>query len=313
MGAMERPPVPPPTGAVRCPRHPDVDTGLRCIRCGTPICPDCMVPAAVGHQCPDCVASAKQDFRRPARDGLRGQNARASLTNLLLVSLGAMYVLEVVGGGATSLLTGPGTLSLIRLGASIGLAVVPGDGPVGIAVGQEWRLFTAMFLHAGIFHLLMNGYALSIFGSVVEQELGRVRFLLIYMATGLAASAASYAFGEPNVAAVGASGAIFGLFGAFYAYSLRRRSMALYAARVRGATTLIAINLIFSFTFPNVDWRAHLGGLVAGFLVGLAADAPGRATAKRMIFGAAIVALLLLAAGLTAWRTDALRSLAGLA
>ena len=120
-------------------------------------------------------------------------------------------------------MTGPSTLKLINLGASVGVAQLPNGDIVGIAVGQNWRLVTAMFLHAGLWHIAFNAYALWIFGSMVEQELGRVRFLLIYFVTGIVASAASYAFGPYYAVGVGASGAVFGVFGAFVTYNYRRR------------------------------------------------------------------------------------------
>ena len=90
-------------------------------------------------------------------------------------------------------MSGPNTIHLVRLGASIGLAQLPNGDVVGIAVGEQWRMVTAIFLHGGILHLLMNAYALWLFGPVVERELGRGRFLLIFLTKGLFASAASYA------------------------------------------------------------------------------------------------------------------------
>jgi membrane associated rhomboid family serine protease len=272
-----------------------------------------MVPAPVGHQCPECVGTVRQEFRRPARRVATGPTRGFSLTNAILVMLIGMYGVEVVAGGAGSLLTGPSTKTLIDLGASIGLARVPGEGFLGIALGQEWRLLTAMFLHGGLIHLAMNGYALYIFGNVVEQEVGRGRFLAIYLVTGLAASAASYAFAAPNVPSVGASGAIYGLFGAFLAYSWRRRELAFYAARVRTATTLIVINIVFTFSVPGIDWRAHVGGLVAGLVAGFAVDGVGGGPRVRTIaFTTAIVGILAIAVVLTVGRTDELRSLLGL-
>jgi membrane associated rhomboid family serine protease len=304
---------PPPTLDERCYRHPDVSTGVHCTRCGRPICTECMIPAPVGHQCPECVGSARQEFRRPAQRVAVGPSRGFSLTNLLLMVLVAVYGVEVIAGGAATLLTGPGARTLIDLGASLGLAQIPGEGFAGIALNQEWRLLTAMFLHGGLIHLAMNGYALYIFGNVIEQELGRGRFLAIYLVTGLAASAASYAFGAPNVPSVGASGAIFGLFGAFLAYSWRRRELAFYAARVRTATTLIVINLVFTFTIRGIDWRAHVGGLVAGLVAGIAVDGLGGSARSRVtMFAASLVAVLAVATAITVSRTDELRSLLGI-
>ncbi len=301
---------PPPALDDRCYRHPTVVTGVHCTRCGKAICPDCMVPAPVGHQCPDCVRSARQEFRRPAQRVATGPTRGFSITNLILMVLVGVYGVAVAVAGAGSLLAGPGPLTLVNMGASIGLANIPDQGLVGIAVGQEWRLFTAMFLHANLIHLAMNGYVLFIFGNVIEQETGRVRYLAMYVVTGLVASAASYAFGEFDVPSVGASGAIYGLFGVFLATSWRRRELAFYAARVRTATTLIVINLIFSFSIRGIDWRAHVGGLVAGVVLGLAVDGLGTSRrSKAITFGAAAIGLLAVTAWLTMTRTDEIRSL----
>ena len=162
----------------------------------------------------------------------------------------------------------------------MGLAQLPNGDLVGIAAGQNWRLVTAMFLHAGLLHIAFNAYALWVFGSVVEQELGRVRFLLIYFTTGIVASAASYAFG-PNAVGVGASGAIFGIFGAFVTYNYRRRHLAIAAARLRSAVTLVVINMVLALSIQGIDWRAHVGGFFAGLIAGFAAEGVGSASNRR--------------------------------
>jgi membrane associated rhomboid family serine protease len=193
MDDMEQQPVipPPPPGGDHCYRHPEVATGVHCTRCGRPICPECMIAAPVGHQCPTCVAEAKREYRQGPGRRVAVANAKAiSVTTVLLALMGVGYVLEVAAGGAGSLVSGPNTLHLVRLGASVGLAQLPNGDVVGIATGQEWRMVTAIFLHGGILHLLFNAYALWIFGPVVERELGRGRFLAIFLTTGLFASAA---------------------------------------------------------------------------------------------------------------------------
>jgi len=315
---MDQGPLPPPPPSVveACYRHPQVQTGVHCTRCGRPICPDCMVPAPVGHQCPDCVREARQEFHRPTRGVATGPSRGFSITNLLLVLLGVIYVVEAAAAGSGGIFAGPSALKLVELGANIGLAQIGGE-LVGVAAGQEWRLLTSMFLHGGLIHLLMNGYILFIFGNVIEQELGRVRFVTIFFVTGLFASAASYAFAPLTVEgigtpSVGASGAIFGLFGAFLAYNWRRRELAFYAARVRSALTLIIINLVFTFALSSViDWRAHVGGLVAGVVAGFAAEGMGSARSKTWLFAVAAVSLLVITVGITMWRTDQILRLVG--
>jgi membrane associated rhomboid family serine protease len=266
-----------------------------------------MIPAPVGHQCPECVNEARREFRRGPGRRIAAANVRrrASATTVLLALIGAVFALEVVTGGPGSLMTGPSASKLVDLGASVALFPTS-NGIVGIATGQYWRLVTSMFLHAGLLHIAFNAYALWIFGTVVEQELGRLRFLLIYFVTGIVASAGSYAFGPPAVG-VGASGAIFGIFGAFVAYNYRRRHLAIAAARLRSAVTIVVINMVLALSIQGIDWRAHVGGFIAGLFAGFAAEGIGTPSTRRTILVAGFVGLLALAWGLVAWHTSQLR------
>jgi membrane associated rhomboid family serine protease len=306
---MEQQPVipPPPPEGDHCYRHPAVPTGVHCTRCGRPICPECMIAAPVGHQCPNCVAEARSEYRKGPGRRVAVANAKAtSVTSVLLVLMGVGYLLEVVVGGAGALLQGPSIGDLVKLGASVGLAQLsPGGDLVGIATGQEWRMLTAIFLHGGIFHILMNAYALWIFGPVVEREIGRVKFLLIFLTTGLCASAASYAFAaNPQQVSVGASGAIFGVVGAFVAYNYRHRDLALATARLRGLVPFLILNVIFAFTLSGViDWRAHLGGFVAGLVAGVVAEGWGNRATRTAIAVGGFVGLVVVALALAAWKT----------
>jgi membrane associated rhomboid family serine protease len=227
-----------------------------------------------------------------------------SATVLLLGAIVAMYVVEVVAGGPGSFMEGPSSLKLINLGASIGLAQIPPNGDlVGIAAGQNWRLVSSMFLHAGLLHIAFNAYALWIFGTVVEEELGSLRFLLIYFTTGILASAASFAFGPLSVPAVGASGAIFGIFGAFVTYNYRRRHLAIAAARLRAAVTIVVINMVLALSIQGIDWRAHVGGFFAGLFAGFAAEGVGSPSTRKTILVLGFAGLIALAWGLVAWHT----------
>jgi membrane associated rhomboid family serine protease len=316
MAAMDDATLPPPPSPSRpvvehCYRHPNVETGVHCTRCGRPICPDCMIPAPVGYQCPECVRTSKQEFHRAGRAVATAPGRGLTVTNVILLALAGVYLVEVSVGGAGSLIGGPTTRDLIRLGANVGVQQIDGH-LVGVATGQYWRLFTAMFLLAGILHIAFNSYALYLFGNVVEVELGRVRLVTLYLVTGLCASAASYAFGPAIIPSVGASGAIFGLFGVFFAYSWRRRDLAFYAARVRTALMLIVLNLVISFSIPGIDWRAHVGGLLSGVVAGAAADGFGDRRSRTATFVVAVVALAVLTIGLTVWRTNELQTQFGL-
>ena len=142
-------------------------------------------------------------------------------------------------------------------------------GPL-VAEGQYWRLFTAMFLHIGIPHLVMNGLSLFIFGRVVEQVFGHARFLVTYVLAGLAGSIASYA-SSPGVPAAGASGAIFGILGALVAYFVVQQEVfgKLGQRQLTSLLFLAAINLVYGLTNAEVDNWAHIGGFVAGIILGL--------------------------------------------
>jgi rhomboid protease GluP len=138
-----------------------------------------------------------------------------------------------------------------------------------VAQGWYWQLFTSIFLHSGLTHLLFNSYALFILGRDVEAFYSPKWFLVIYLLSGLAGSVAWYVLGDP-VPSVGASGAIFGLIGAEAAFFVRNRKLFGQFGRQRlgNLAVLIAINLVFGFTIPNINNIAHLGGLAGGFLLG---------------------------------------------
>jgi membrane associated rhomboid family serine protease len=144
--------------------------------------------------------------------------------------------------------------------------------PQLVAEGEWYRLITAMFLHASIMHILFNMYALFLFGPTVEQAFGTARFIVMYFVAGLAGSAASFAF-PPHVASLGASGAIFGVLGITLVYCYNRRSQTFIRAYLRNLLGLLAINFFIGF-LPglNIDWVAHLGGLVGGIALGLGFD-----------------------------------------
>ena len=180
---------------------------------------------------------------------------RAPVTALLLLAIGAMFVLEFLSGGATD----PETL--LRLGAN--------SGPL-VAHGEYWRLVASMFLHIGFVHLLVNGWALYQLGTLFEVWLGSGRLLLVYFAAGIAGSLASAFLSHANLSA-GASGAIFGVMGALIAFLLRRRSALTAAGRsILGQLAMWAvINVVLGFTIRGIDNAAHLGGCAAGFLLGL--------------------------------------------
>jgi membrane associated rhomboid family serine protease len=283
-----------------CYRHPREQTGVHCTRCERPICPECMIPAPVGYQCPECVARARREFREGPGRRVRTARARLSATRALLVVILAVYVIEIVVGGPNALVEGPSGQKLFELGAMF---------PLAIANGQWWRLFTSMFLHEGLFHIAFNAYALWIFGTVVEDALGSARFLLIFFVTGFLASATSYAFGPVTGLSVGASGAIFGVFGAFVAYNFRRRHLAQAAANLRGAMLLILLNALLAFAYGRIDWRAHVGGFVAGLAAGYLAEGWGTRRQRTAVTVIGFCILFLAGIALVAVRTAQIQAL----
>lgn len=166
---------------------------------------------------------------------------------LMVINIGYFFIVELYG----SSLDIP---DLIRFGAKYNPLIID---------GEWWRIFSSMFLHIGFLHLIMNMLALYYLGTAVERIYGSLRFLFIYIFAGLAAGMASFAL-TINVSA-GASGAIFGLFGALLFFGLHQRKLFLQTMG-RGVLFLIGFNIIFGFIAPQIDNSAHLGGLVAGFI-----------------------------------------------
>jgi membrane associated rhomboid family serine protease len=312
------PSLPAPPGVEHCYRHPSEETGVHCTRCGRPICPACMIEAPVGYQCPECVAEARQEFRKGPGRRIAVANAKGvSVTKVLLGLILGVFVIEVAVGGPGSLLTGPSPAKLIELGGSVPVFTAPDGGIAGIAAGQYWRIFTSMFLHFGLIHLAFNAYALWIFGTFMETELGRLRFALVYLVTGICAGAVAYAWAPlvlvGNQLAIsvgaGASGAIFGVFGAFVTYNYRRRGSALAQARLRQAAVLLLLNAVIGLSVPAIDWRAHVGGFVSGLVAGYVAEGSGNLTRRRAILVGGMAGLLVAAGALAVWRTTDIRAM----
>ena len=272
--------------AETCYRHPDRVTRVHCTRCGRPICPDCMTQAPVGHHCPTCVAEGRRGVRRVRP---RMPRPRSATTAILVINVAA-FALDLLLGAT-------GGEGLLERGAMV---------PFLVARGEWWRLITAMFLHVGVLHLALNSFGLYIFGNLVEQTLGTARMVTLYLVTGFCASAASFAFGPPGVAAVGASGAVFGMLGVWLAYNLRRRSLSMARANVQGALLLIGINLVFGLSVPGIDNIAHVGGLVAGVAAGLGIEGFGDRRTRALSAAVSVAALVAGATVLVAWRASSL-------
>lgn len=262
-----------------CYRHPGRVTGLRCTECGRPICGECSVSAPVGQRCPDCVRSAGTQ-RIVGREAIgRSSARRVPVTTTILAVTAAIHLLSFAAPGLWS--------ELVARLAMWGPAV---------AAGEWWRMVTVTLVHANLTHILFNMLALWSLGPQIERDLGGARLVALYVSSAAAGSAAAYFLGRPDDIGVGASGAIFGLFGLWLASAVLRRSTAAGRALLSQLGLILAVNAAIPFLVPNVSWQAHLGGLAGGFLLGLV-WLRVRSTAVQL--GAA-VALLALSVGAVA-------------
>jgi membrane associated rhomboid family serine protease len=140
--------------------------------------------------------------------------------------------------------------------------------PPGVAEGEWWRLVSVVLLHGGIIHVGFNMLLTYQLGPQIERQLGSVSFAALFVATAAAGSALAYFLGPPGVPGVGASGAVFGLVGAWLAPAVRRRTTAWGRMMLNQLGGLLILNALVPFIIPRVSWQAHLGGLAAGFLIG---------------------------------------------
>ena len=263
-----------------CYRHPDREAHVRCVRCERRICPACMVPASVGFQCPECVKEGNKSVRE-ARTVFGGRVAGDPgwVSKALIVANVAAFVVQQTSDRFT--------LRFLDQGFAVSSV-------------EYYRMLTAAFLHGGVVHLLVNMYALYLFGPQLEAALGRLRFTVLYLVSAVGGSAVSYAFASPLQQSLGASGAVFGLLGAFLVVNrrLNRDNSVVW--------TLLAMNLVLGFVLPRIDWRAHLGGLVVGAMVA-AAIAYAPKERRVLVQAGGILVTLLLVVAVIAWRTADLR------
>ena len=273
-----------------CYRHPDRVTGLSCSECGRPICTECMTMAPVGIRCPEHSGRA-QGVQRVTRGVQRAsfEGAGAKVTKALIAVNVGVYVAEVIQGAGVN-----GTHGSIYTKGVLWLPFV--------AAGDYWRLLTSAFLHYGPFHLLLNMLALWWFGSLLEQRIGSGRFLLLYLASGLAGSAGAL-IASPLNPTVGASGVIFGVLGA--GLVMERQRDYVFGGSALG---IIVINLILTFSIPNISIGGHIGGLIGGAVCALGLTRFGRGSAAYGRPGALGIATILLvgvvSVGVAYWKAS---------
>jgi membrane associated rhomboid family serine protease len=233
-----------------CYRHPDRQSFVLCQRCGRTICPECQTPAAVGVHCPECVREQRARFT---------ENRRASGPSSLTVARRRFAMLDQKA-----------TVVLIAVSVVVWLLDQLSGGFLAqwlaynsaLLPTQPWRIVTVLFVHSSFLHIAFNMWALFIFGRMLENMLGTWRFLALYFIAGIAGSML-VTFLAPGTWVVGASGAIFGLFAAFF---VLQRSLGNNAVSL---LVVIGLNLVIGFLpGTNISWQAHVGGVLAGFLTG---------------------------------------------
>jgi membrane associated rhomboid family serine protease len=213
-----------------------------------------MVQASVGFHCPECA----RQFAQPRYDTQTVARMNRPWATIVIIAV------NVAAYAAGELLKSR-TFSFQDWGLLIGQGEYANGAPAGVAAGEWWRIFVGGFLHASPIHLGFNMLALWFIGGPLEKAMGRWRFVGLYLASLLAGSFAVLLF-SPLAPTVGASGAIFGMFGVMFVY---QRQLGINPWR-SGVGGLILLNLLFTFTIPGISWAGHIGGLVGGALAALA-------------------------------------------
>lgn len=200
------------------------------------------------------------------------------ITYIIIAICILLYIImEIFGNGSTN------NITLLKFGANLDVLVKN---------GEYYRLFTSIFLHIGIMHLLCNMYSLYIIGREVESLFGKVKYIIIFILSGIFGSILSIAFSH-NVISAGASGAIFGLLGALLYFGMHYRTY-LGEALVRSIIPILIINLIIGFLSPGIDMAAHIGGFVGGILVSMMVGIPDKSKTKDIINGTILTIIYLL-------------------
>lgn len=255
---------------------------MRCQRCGRPACPECQRTAAVGVHCVDCVREANR--AAPAVRSVFGAPLRSG-PPVVTVTLIALCVVSFVLQEVMGRLASPGAYGWTEL-----LAFHP-----WLAESEPWRFVTSAFVHAGLWHVGLNMLALWVMGQSLEGPFGRARFLALFLVSAAGGAVMALYLTPGPSWLVGASGGVFGLFGAMLP-ALRRLRRS-----VRPVMGILVVNALLGFVIPNVSWQGHLGGLLTGAALGAAyAYAPRRRRGPISVV-ATVAVVVLLAAAAAAW------------
>lgn len=290
---MTEPEAGPVAAAPVCYRHPERETWIRCQRCERPICPDCMNSASVGFQCPNCVKEGARTTRtgKLPYGGAHSANPALSSIGLIVVNIAVWLAISADGGNGSGLVD---RLALLPQTTLFGNQ----DGSTtlveGVSGGAYWQLATSVFSHVAVWHIAFNMMALYFLGPQLELILGRVRFLAVYLLSGLAGSTAVLWLSSAHSQTLGASGAIFGLMGALLVVALKVRG------NVQQLMYWIGLNVAFTVLASSfISWQGHFGGLAGGaLLAALIVYAPRKGRAAYQAAGLTafgLVCLLLIA------------------
>ncbi|MGP6169785.1 rhomboid family intramembrane serine protease [Microbacterium sp. A196] len=276
-----------------CYRHPDRQSFVLCQRCMRTICPECQTQAAVGVICPECMKQQQQN-RTPAQKRAQRQWGRRSAGSLTMATRSGKPVVTYALLAITSFI---GLVQLIPgLGDQISSALLFHAAYLYPSLSgmpfEPWRLLTAIFVHGGFIHLALNMLALWMLGQNLEPMLGRVRYLALYLISGLGGSV-MVALLAPNTATVGASGSIFGLLAALLIIGRH------IGANVTGILIVLGVNFAFGFFVGGIAWQAHLGGAIVGALIAFIYTRTRRRAQRRwqiLLLIAVVVVLILVVA-----------------
>lgn len=280
-----------------CYRHPDRQSFVLCQRCLRTICAECQTPMPVGVICPECLRDQQKSSGapRPRRSprilrAVRSDDARPLATYAIVALTFFVFVVTLI----------PGAGGVVQRAL---LLFPPLLYPEFTGSFEPWRLFTVLLVHSGFWHVGLNMLALWMLGRSLEPMLGRARFVWLYLLSGLGGSVLVVLLGF-TTPVVGASGAIFGLFGALLVIGRH------IGANITGIAVILGINLVITFlplitgalgggAGVQVSWQAHVGGLMVGALVGSIYARTRTVRRQRLqpwLLGATAVALIALLA-----------------